>query len=357
MASMPREDGPGPGRRRLERLWRAGTELLGCPLALMGGAMTWVSERTLVSAISNAGGFGVLACGAMSPHQLGAEIAATHALTTRPFGVNLIIMHPQLEQLVDVCLEHRVGHVVLAGGLPGRATMARVKTSGAKLLCFAPSLGVARKLVRQGADALVIEGMEAGGHIGPVATSVLAQEILPHLREVPVFVAGGIGHGEAIAAYLRMGASGCQMGTRFVCASESIAHPAFKQAFIRASARDAVPSVQIDPEFKVIPVRALANRASRRFVETQLELIARHRAGALSFDEASLAIEHFWAGALRRAVIDGDVENGSLMAGQSVGLVDKVQPLAEILDELVAQAVAALEREPGCEPTLPEAAE
>jgi enoyl-[acyl-carrier protein] reductase II len=318
--------------------------------------MTWVSERTLVSTISNAGGFGVLACGAMSPDQLGAEIAATQALTTRPFGVNLIIMHPQLEQLVDVCLEHRVGHVVLAGGLPGGATMARVK-AGAKVICFAPSLGVARRLVRQGADALVIEGMEAGGHIGPVATSVLAQEILPHLREVPIFVAGGIGHGEAIAAYLRMGACGCQMGTRFVCASESIAHPAFKQAFIRASARDAVPSVQIDPEFKVIPVRALANRASRRFVETQLEVIARHRSGALSFEEASLAIEHFWAGALRRAVIDGDVENGSLMAGQSVGLVDKVQPLAEVLDELVAQAVAALEREQGLEPTLPEAAE
>jgi enoyl-[acyl-carrier protein] reductase II len=358
MASMRRDDEAlSPGRQRLERLWRTGTEFLGCPLALMGGAMTWVSERTLVSTISNAGGFGVLACGAMTPDQLGAEIAATQLLTARPFGVNLIIMHPQLEQLVDVCLEHRVGHVVLAGGLPGRIVMARVKEGGARLLCFAPSLGVARKLVRQGADALVIEGMEAGGHIGPVATSVLAQEILPQLREVPVFVAGGIGHGEAIAAYLRMGAAGCQMGTRFVCASESIAHPAFKQAFVRASARDAVPSVQIDPDFKVIPVRALANRASRRFVETQLEVIAQHRAGTLSFEQASLAIEHFWAGALRRAVIEGDVENGSLMAGQSVGLVERVQPLAEILAELVAQAVAALEREPGCARPLAEAAE
>jgi len=186
---------------------------------------------------------------------------------------------------------------------------------------------------------------------------VLAQEILPRLHEVPVFVAGGIGHGEAIAAYLRMGAAGCQMGTRFVCATESIAHPAFKQAFLRASARDAVPSVQIDPEFKVIPVRALANRASRRFVETQLEVIAQHRAGALSFEEAALAIEHFWAGALRRAVIEGDVENGSLMAGQSVGLIEKVQPLAEILDELVAQAVAALERDEADPQRVAEAAE
>jgi enoyl-[acyl-carrier protein] reductase II len=147
------------------------------------------------------------------------------------------------------------------------------------------------------------------------------------------------------------------MGTRFVCAQESIAHPAFKQAFIRAAARDAVPSVQIDPEFKVIPVRALANAATRRFTETQIEVIARHRAGALTFAEASLAIEHFWAGALRRAVIDGDVEHGSLMAGQSVGLIEKEQPVAEILAELVAQAVAALERDDAALPADREAAE
>ncbi len=361
MASMPPEPvaiaGASPGYRRLEQLWGAGTAFLGCPLALMGGAMTWVSERRLVAAISNAGGFGVLACGAMTPAQLGAEIAATQALTARPFGVNLIIMHPALAELVDVCLEHRVSHVVLAGGLPARATMTRVKDGGAKLLCFAPSFGVGRRLVRQGADALIIEGMEAGGHIGPVATSVLAQEILPQLREVPVFVAGGIGHGEAIAAWLRMGAAGCQMGTRFVCAEELIAHPAFKQAFIRASARDAVASVQIDPDFKVIPVRALANQATRRFVDTQLEVIGRYRAGELSYDEAALAIEHFWAGALRRAVIDGDVETGSLMAGQSVGLIEREQPMGTILAELMAQTVVALERDMASPQPLPAAAE
>ena len=307
--------------------------------------MTWVSERNLVSAISNAGGFGVLACGAMSPDQLASEIEATRALTDRPFGVNLIVMHPKLAELVEVCLAHAVGHVVLAGGLPSRATMTEVKDGGAKLLCFAPSLGVAKKLIRAGADGLIIEGMEAGGHIGPVATSVLAQEILPEVHEVPVFVAGGIGHGEAIAAYLRMGAAGCQLGTRFVCAAESIAHPSFKQAFIQASARDAVPSVQVDPAFKVIPVRALANQATRLFTQTQLDVIARHRRGELSYEEASLAIEHFWAGALRRAVIEGDVEHGSLMAGQSVGLVRKIQPTAEIVAELVEQTASALARE------------
>lgn len=311
--------------------------------------MTWVSERQLVSAISNAGGFGVLACGAMTTDLLAAEIKATQALTSKPFGVNLIVMHPDLEALIDVCIDHDVCHIVLAGGLPGKATMAAAKAGGAKLLCFAPSLGVARKLVKSGADALIIEGMEAGGHIGPVATSVLAQEILPYLRaempEIPVFMAGGIGHGEAMAAYLNMGAAGIQMGTRFVCASESVAHAEFKKAFIRGHARDAMPSVQIDPAFKVIPVRALTNQATKAFTQTQIDVIRRYRAGEMSFEDASLAIEHFWAGALRRAAIDGDVENGSLMAGQSVGLVDKEEPVADILSELVAQASTALARD------------
>jgi enoyl-[acyl-carrier protein] reductase II len=328
----------------VDALWQRGRTFLGTELAVLGGAMTWVSERQLVSAISNAGGFGVLACGSMGPERLAEEIVATAALTGQPFGVNLIVMHPQLEQLADVCVAQGVGHVVLAGGLPPRETMARLKAGGAKVICFAPSLALAKKLVRSGADALVIEGMEAGGHIGPVSTSVLAQEILPFLTEVPVFVAGGIGHGEMIAAYMQMGAAGVQMGTVFVCAEESTAHPAFKQAFVRAAARDAVPSVQMDPEFKVIPVRALQNAGTRRFTQTQLEVIARFRRGELTFEQASLEIEHYWAGALRRAVVDGDVENGSLMAGQSVGMVRRVQPVRAILAELLEQAEAALSR-------------
>src|SRR5690606_3184551 len=152
-----------------------------------------------------------------------------------------------------VCGETGVSHVVLAGGVPSRAAMRQVKAHGAKLVCFAPALVLARKLMRDGADALVIEGTEAGGHIGPVSTGVLAQEILPVIREIPVCVAGGLGRGEAMVAYLEMGASGCQLGTRFVCARESIAHPRFKQAFIRAEARDAMPTVQVDPRFPVIP--------------------------------------------------------------------------------------------------------
>jgi enoyl-[acyl-carrier protein] reductase II len=304
--------------------------------------MTWVSERHLVAAISNGGGFGVIANGSMTPALLSAEIAGTAGLTDRPFGVNLITMHPQLMDLIDMCLDHKVGHIVLAGGLPPGSAIQRVKQGGARLICFAPALVLAKKLVRSGADALIIEGMEAGGHIGPVATSVLAQEILPEIRDVPVFVAGGIGRGEAIVGYLEMGASGVQLGTRFVCATESIAHPRFKQAFIRASARDAVPSVQLDARFPVIPVRALANAATKRFVETQRAVVDKFNRGEVDQKAAMLEIEHFWAGALRRAVIDGDVEQGSLMAGQSVGMVTCEQSTAEILEELAGQAVRAL---------------
>jgi enoyl-[acyl-carrier protein] reductase II len=209
-------------------------------------------------------------------------------------------------------------------------------------MAFAPAVAFAKKLVRMGIDGLVIEGTEAGGHIGAVSTSVLTQEILPAVTEVPVFVAGGIGRGEAILGYLEMGAAGCQLGTRFVCAFESIAHVNFKQAFLRASARDAVPSVQLDPRFSVIPVRALANAATKRFIETQRSVIERFNRGEIDQKSAQLEIEHFWAGALRRAVIDGDVDNGSLMAGQSVGMVGEEQATAAILRELVDQAVAAL---------------
>jgi enoyl-[acyl-carrier protein] reductase II len=326
----------------LDRLWARGREILGCELAIMGGAMTWVSERNLVAAISNAGGFGVIASGPMSPQLLAAEIRATKSLTARPFGVNLITLHPQLFQLIEVCTAHRVSHVVLAGGLPSSAAVRQIKQAGIRVFCFASALGFARKLARMGVDAIVIEGSEAGGHIGPVSTSVLAQEILPHFSGLPVFVAGGIGRGEAMLAYLEMGAAGVQLGTRFVCAHESIAHPRFKQAFIRASARDAVASVQLDHRFPVIPVRALSNPATERFIAMQRSVIDRFVRGELTQKEAQLEVEHFWAGALRRAVIDGDIETGSLMAGQSVGLVTREQSTVEIIEDLVGQALAVL---------------
>jgi enoyl-[acyl-carrier protein] reductase II len=280
----------------------------------------------------------------MPPALLEAEIAATRALTDKPFGVNLITLHPQLDELIDICGRQGVSHVVLAGGLPSGAAIAAIKGHGAKLMCFAPTAALAKKLVRSGVDAIIIEGSEAGGHIGPVSLTVLAQEILPVITDVPVFVAGGIGRGNAIAAYLEMGASGVQLGTRFAAASESVAHEKFKAAFVRASARDALSSVQIDPRLPVIPVRALKNAGSEAFNERQREVAAAVDRGEMDLAAGQLAIEHYWAGALRRAVVEGDVDNGSLMAGQSVGMVTKVQPVAEIIAELTADAEAALAR-------------
>ncbi|MDG2533528.1 nitronate monooxygenase [Sphingomonas sp. HITSZ_GF] len=333
------------GAERLARRMARGCEFLGSQVAILGGAMSWVSERNLVAAISNAGGFGVIACGAMTPELLDKEIAGTRALTAKPFGVNLITMHPQLFELIEVCNKHGVGHVVLAGGLPPAGSLDAIKANGAKLICFAPALSLAKKLIRSGVDALVVEGMEAGGHIGPVSTSVLAQEILPEVAEqVPVFVAGGIGKGQAIAGYLDMGAAGVQLGTRFVCATESIAHANFKKAFIRASARDAIASVQIDPRLPVIPVRALKNAGGELFTAKQREVAQLLDEGKVEMAEAQLQIEHYWAGALRRAVIDGDVEHGSVMAGQSVGMVSKEEPVADIIATLMAEAAHALEK-------------
>jgi enoyl-[acyl-carrier protein] reductase II len=324
-------------------LMARGCEFLGSEYAILCGAMSWVSERNLVSAISNAGGFGVIACGAMTPELLDAEIAGTKALTARPFGVNLITMHPQLFDLIDVCARHHVGHVVLAGGIPPKGSVEAIKASGARVICFAPTLALGKKLLRSGADALVIEGMEAGGHIGPVSTSVLAQEILPALAaDNLVFVAGGIGRGELVAGYLEMGAAGVQLGTRFACASESIAHPDFKKAFFRASARDAVASVQVDARLPVIPVRALKNKGTDEFTAKQFEVARLLDDGVLDMGQAQLEIEHFWAGALRRAVVDGDVERGSIMAGQSVGMVTKEEPVAEIVAALMSESEAAL---------------
>lgn len=333
---------PDAAFAEVDRLMARGAAFFGSRYALLGGAMSWVSERNLVAALSNAGAFGVIACGAMEPHHLDAEIAATKALTSKPFGVNLITMHPRLEQLVDTCIGHGVTHIVFAGGIPPGSAIKRAKEGGAKIICFAPALALAKKLIRSGADALVIEGSEAGGHIGPVSLNVLAQEILPHITEVPVFVAGGIGRGEAILSYLEMGAAGAQLGTRFVCATESIAHPNFKRAFIRGNARDALPTVQIDERFPVIPVRALQNEGTKRFMEHQAVVLKRFQAGELAKEAAQLDIEHFWAGALRRAVIEGDVEQGSLMAGQSVGMVSREQPAVEIVAELIGQAAAAV---------------
>lgn len=328
--------------KQLDKLWYDGRKFLGVKYSIMCGAMTWISDHNLVSAISNAGGFGILACGSMSPDLLEKEIKKTFSLTNKPFGVNLIAMHPKIEDLLDVCIDQKISHIILVGAMINSNFVRKLKKSSIKIICFAPTLSFAKRLVKLGVDAIILEGMEAGGHIGPVSLSVLMQEIALKFSEVPIFVAGGIGSGDIMLSYLEMGASGCQIGTRFACAKESNAHPNFKKAFIKANARDAQVSVQIDPRFPVIPVRTIKNEATELFMKLQMDVIKQFNEDKITYQDAIYKIEHFWAGSLRDAVVNGDVKKGSLMAGQSVGMVSEEKTVMEIIDELINQALFAI---------------
>ena len=324
--------------KKLKKLFSKGSNFLGVDIPIMGGAMTWVSENNLVSAISNAGGFGIIAAGSMNEDQLKDEILKTKDKTKKPFGVNLILMHPKIEELIDVCLDLKVDLVVFAGGFPKKRQIEKLKRNFIKTMCFATTNSIAKKMIDNGIESLILEGSEAGGHIGPVSINVLAQEILPDISHLPVFVAGGIGIGEIFLKFLELGAAGCQIGTRFVCSEESTAHQNFKDIFIKSEARNCQISVKLDSRFPVIPVRAIENNASKQFIEEQKNVLKLLDNKDISLKDAQLRIEHFWAGSLRKAVLDGDVDNGSLMAGQSVSMVKKIQPVKTILNEIVTQA-------------------
>ena len=331
-------------KKLMDKLFARGRAFLGVEYPILGGAMSWISEAKLVSAISNAGGFGVLAGGNMPIDLFKEEIRKTSELTDKPFGVNLITIAPNFRKQLDHALEIGFPFIIFAGGLPPRDAINKVKQTSSKVICFAPTVGLAKTLIKMGVDALIIEGHEAGGHIGPVSTSVLAEQILPHTKEVPVFVAGGIGSGLLMIHYLMMGASGVQLGTRFVIAEESIAHDNFKNAIIKASSKDAIPCAQFDPRVPVIPVRSITNEGARDFTTLQLGLLAQIERGDMNTREASEKLESFWIGGLRKAVIDGDIENGSLMAGQSVGLATKVMPVGEIIEELIDRGIEETDR-------------
>jgi enoyl-[acyl-carrier protein] reductase II len=310
----------------------------------MCGAMTWVSDPKLVTAVGNAGGFGLLAGGNAPLEILERQIIESTQLSQNPFGVNLITLAPVYKDQLDLVCRMNCRFIVFAGGIPKKKEMEQAKEAGAKVICFAPTAPLAHKLIERGADALVLEGSEAGGHIGPVALSVLIQQILFEVENVPIFIAGGIATGRMIGHLLMMGAAGVQMGTRFVMAEECNAHENFKHAFERARARDATATPQFDSRLPVIPVRALKNEGTIEFGKLQLELLYKLDNHLMDRQEAQFEVEKFWVGALRDAVVDGDVQRGSLMAGQSVGLVDRVQPLQEIIAEMVDEAEAELQR-------------
>jgi len=304
--------------------------------------MTWISDPDLVSRMSNLGVFGVLAAGNMPPDLFAEDVQKTRDKTARPFAGNVITIAPNYLPHLDILCEQKVGHIVFAGSIPRQTEVQKAKDSGAKVLCFASTASIAKRMIDYGADALILEGSEAGGHIGHVSTAVLLQEILFEFDSVPIFVAGGIGTGKMIAHLVLMGAAGAQMGTRFVLAEECNAHPKFKEVFIRARAREAISTPQYSAKLPVVSVRALNNHAMTHFGELQLELLQQLKAGTIGRQEAQYKVEEYWVGSLRNAAVDGDVEHGSLMAGQSVGMLQKVQPLRDILQELVDEADRAL---------------
>jgi enoyl-[acyl-carrier protein] reductase II len=322
----------------IDRFLARGRDFLGSRYPILCGAMTWISDPGLVSSVCNAGGFGLLAGGNAPPDILRGQIELTRELTACPFGVNVITLAPNyLEHLKLVC-DLGCEFAVFAGGIPKKTEIQQVKACGARTICFASTEALALSLIDRGADALMLEGSEAGGHIGPVALSVLIQQILFQVEHVPVFIAGGIATGRMMAHLLMMGAAGIQMGTRFVLSEECAAHPNFKKAFKRAKARDAVATPQFDSRLPVIPVRALKNEGTAEFGKLQMELLHELDENTITREEAQFEVERFWVGALRRAAVDGDVVKGSLMAGQSVGLVKEIKPLAAIIQEMIAEA-------------------
>jgi len=326
----------------IDKLGKRGMDFLGVRYPIVSGGMTWISDSKLVKAVHDCGGFGVLAAGNMPAELLDEEIVRCNAIGGS-YALNLVTIAPNYKAHLEVAVRRRVPVVIFAGSFPKRQAVEAVKAAGCRAVSFASTLSIAEQQIRFGVDALILEGSEAGGHIGHVSLTILLQQVLFHNPPVPVFVAGGIATGKMIAHMLLMGAAGCQLGTRFVMSEECGVHPAFKKRFVQARAREALSTPAYDSaRLPVVAVRALHNKGMERFGHLQMELLKQLDEGTIKRDAAQLKVEEYWMGALRRAVADGDIEGGSLMAGQSVGLVDKIQPMREIFRELLEDAEAEL---------------
>ena len=317
--------------------WRRGRAFLGVEYPLISGAMTWISDSRLVRAVSDAGAFGVLAAGNMPVESLEQEIQILLRAQAH-FAVNLITIAPNYLSHLERITTLKVPYIVFAGSFPRQEEVRQAKARGARVMCFASTDSIAERMIAYGADALILEGSEAGGHIGHVSTIVLIQQVLFQFPNIPIFIAGGIATGRMIAHLLLMGAAGAQLGTIFAMSEESPAHPRFKERYKKARAREAFATPQYDSSLPVVAVRALKNKGTDEFGKLQLELIQKLRRNEISRLEAQYQVENYWVGALRRAVQEGDVETGSLMAGQSVGLVGEIRPVKDIIRNLVSDA-------------------
>jgi len=299
------------------------TELLGIEHPIIQGGMAWTATAELASAVSEAGGLGIIGAGHMPTDLLRDQIRRAKAATSRPYGVNLMLMTPHIDELVQLVLDEGVPVVTTGAGNPGKY-MDALKEKGIKVLPIAPSTALARRLESIGADAIIGEGMEAGGHIGELTTMVLTPQLVDAVS-IPVVAAGGIADGRGMAAAFALGAEGVQIGTRFMCAEECTIHPAVKETVIKSKDRDTTVTGRSTGH----PVRVIKNKLSR-----QIDVLDRENKP----DE----IEELGSGKLALAMREGDTAMGSLMAGQAAALVCQIQPAAEIVHEIVSQAAEVM---------------
>lgn len=300
------------------------TKLLGIRYPVIQGGMAWVAEYHLAAAASEAGGLGIIGAGGAPAEFIREQIQKTKELTDKPFGVNLMLMNPEADEIARIIVEEGVKVVTTGAGNPAKY-MAMWKEAGVKVIPVVASVAMAKLMERAGADAVVAEGMESGGHIGSTTTMALVPQVVDAVQ-IPVIAAGGIGDGRGFAAAMMLGAQAVQIGTRFVVAKESIVHDNYK--------KKVVSSKDIDSEVTGAstghPVRSLRNKMTREYLKMEKE-------GA-SFEE----LEHLTLGSLRKAVVEGDVVDGTIMAGQIAGLIKKEQTCKEMIEEIMTEAKALL---------------
>ena len=295
-------------------------EILGIEYPILQGGMAWVATAELAAAVSNAGGLGIIGAGNAPADVVEKEIIKASKLTTKPFGVNVMLLSPFVDQVMEVILKHGVRVVTTGAGNPGKY-IGSLKEAGAKIIPVVPSVALAKRMQSVGADALIAEGTEAGGHIGELTTMCLVPQVVDAV-EIPVIAAGGIADGRGLVAVLALGAEGVQMGTRFVCSLECTAHANYKEALLKAGDRDTVASGRTTGH----PVRCLKNKLTREF--DRLE-----RAGATAGE-----LEKLGAGKLREAVVEGNTRDGSVMSGQIAGLINDIKPVKEIIEGITKEA-------------------
>ena len=301
-------------------------KILGIEYPIIQGGMALVANSELAQGVSNAGGLGIIAAGNAPREVIKEEIRKTREKTNKPFGVNIMLMSPFAEDIVNLVCEEKVPVVTTGAGNPGKY-MEKLKAAGIKVIPVVPTVALAKRMEKQGADALVVEGTEAGGHIGELTTMSIVPQVVDAVN-IPVIAAGGIADGRGFLSALSLGAEAVQIGTRFVCSTECIAHENYKEKIINAKDRDAIVTGRSTGH----PVRVLKNKFTKEYMELESQ--------GVSFQE----LEELSAGRLRLAVIEGDMDNGSIMAGQISGLVEDIKPCKEIIDEIINEGKIHLER-------------